>query len=181
MTVLIRDPDGTIDSPWGKLSVKASGRDPEKEYRCWHSGQHEELTADEVAARTDDVFTHASDPVNLVAEISAEAERRIEAGVLVGSNTIRCDDQSVSRIHGMIKKAERLEAQSKPVNMKFKTGAGVTMVVTSAAEAGAVYDAISDHISFILARSADLQDAVVGMTQEQVADFNPRDEIHWTE
>jgi len=114
-------------------------------------------------------------------EIILEAERRIEAGVLIGGNLVRCDDQSVSRIHGMLKKAERLESQSKPVSIKFKTSAGVTVTITSALDAGVIYDAISDHIAFVLCRSSGLQDAVVGMTQEQVADFNPRDEIHWTE
>jgi hypothetical protein len=116
-----------------------------------------------------------------VTAITSEAERRIEAGTLVGGNLIRCDDRSVSRLHGMLKKSERLEAQSKPVSLKFKTQAGAAVTITSAAEAGAVYDAISDHVSFMLARSADLQDAVATMTPTQLADFNPSDETHWTE
>lgn len=109
--------------------------------------------------------------------ISIEAERRIEAGTLIGANAIRCDDQSVSRIHGMLKKAERLEAQSKPVHLKFKTKAKDTVIIDSAAMAGAVYDGISDHVAFILGRSADLQD----QTPEQLAAFDPRLDAHWME
>ena len=110
-----------------------------------------------------------------IPEIQEEAERRIEAGTLIGENLIRCDDRSVSRLHGMLRKAERLEEQSKPVSLKFKTKAGVTIVITSAAEAGAVYDEISDHVSFVLGKSANLQD----LPEEELLVLDPYDDAHW--
>lgn len=181
MTILVRDSQGTIDSPWGKLKVKPVqefelGRD----HRCWHSGYDVEFTADEQTAKETEEFVCKANPYKKKQEIIEVEERRINAGVEVNGVQIKCDDQSVSRIHGMLKKAERLEAQGKPVSIKFKTAAGVTVVVTSAAEAGVIYDAISGHVGDTLERSSDLQDRVTTeMTPEEIAEFNPSDDANW--
>lgn len=112
-----------------------------------------------------------SDASNRLAiEIKAEAERRITEGCLVGGTRFRCDDQSVTRIHGLASRAQRLEDASQPVNIAFRTAGGETVVIESAAAAWAVFDAAAGHVAAVLAASAALQ-------ADPPADF--RENAHW--
>lgn len=87
--------------------------------------------------------------------ISAEAERRINAGLtLLSGLKFRCDDKSVSRMTGI--KDGPVEAF--PVT--FKTAAGVTVTLNNAAEARAVFDSMTKYIAAVLGASATLQDSL---------------------
>ena len=108
-------------------------------------------------------------PVN-TRRVRIEAERRIEAGLSIAGTAFRCDNQSITRIHGLAMHAQRMEDASQTVNIVFKTTAGNTMTVTSAAQAWSMFDAASAYVAAVLAASAALQDTLP-------ADF--ADDSHW--
>ncbi|MEO5336862.1 MAG: DUF4376 domain-containing protein [Magnetospirillum sp. WYHS-4] len=102
-------------------------------------------------------------PLSPVLRVKAEAERRIAAGIDIGGGVMfRCDPESVGRIQGLLLAAQRLEERQEAVSISFKTASGTTVTITSAAQAGAVFDRASAHLARILARSAALQDRVAG-------------------
>lgn len=105
-----------------------------------------------------------------VEAIRAEAERRIDLGMLVDGVTFRCDTQSIARLSGLLTWARNLEADQQPVAITFNTQAGVTVTITTAAEAQALFDAASAHVAAMLAKSSDLQAAPPA---------DPTDNQHW--
>lgn len=95
--------------------------------------------------------------------VQEEAERRIDAGLVLSSGVrFKCDDKSISRIHGM------KDSTAFPVT--FKTSAGVTVTINNATEATAVFNEAAAYVAAVLAASATLQD-------NPPAD--PQDDQHW--
>jgi len=113
-------------------------------------------------------------------EISVEAERRKDAGTLINGIQFRCDDKSLTRLQGMVKRAANAENAGEPFSQKFRTSAGVTVTITTLAQAQAIENAAGDFAGFILSRSAELQESVAAMSAAQRATFNPADNAHWS-
>jgi len=136
------------------------------------------LTLAEESARDieESAWAAAADD-RLAAAISAEAERRLLLGTLITGIPFKTDDGSMTRLQGLVTRAERSEAAAGTVSDKFRTASGTVVTVTTAAQAQAFFDAAADHIAFILGRSAELQ--VAALAGELGEDFDPMLDAHW--
>ena len=112
--------------------------------------------------------------------IRTEAERRIGQGIEVGGFRFRCDNRSLTRIHSLMERAKRLEAAGDPVNITFKTDDGVSVSLTSAADAGSLFDRAIGLVELVLKRSDALQAGQAAMTDAERATFDETDDTHWT-
>lgn len=92
-------------------------------------------------------------------KVRDEAERRLDLGFELNGSRFKCDVQSISRLSGMLKAAERAEAAGNPYSATFRTAAGIDVTVIGAAEIGALFDQAEAFVNRILARSAQLQAA----------------------
>lgn len=100
--------------------------------------------------------------------VSAEHERRLERGILVGGAPFRCDNEAVSRIGWVI---ERLSLPDAPSTVTFPTHAGTVLTVTKA-QAEAVKAAM-------LVYADDLFGASAAMQQASPIPADPADDAHW--
>ena len=103
---------------------------------------------------------------------TAEAVRRITVGVVVNGLRIATDDEGIATLHRMMVKAQRLEAQRKPVALRGRTRNGDKINITSAASAEALFDAASDHIVIVNAALDDLFDVIDGMSVTELKAFD---------
>ena len=90
------------------------------------------------------------------AHIMAEAERRIDVGILVDGKPFKADNGSVSRISSLSYGLSNSMASS----ITFKTAAGDTFTLTTATQADTIYDALISYQSDVLTASATLQDSL---------------------
>jgi hypothetical protein len=170
MSIKIDDKD--INTPQLVAELKAAGlaqkfgvrRTTGVGIEVWGEGLDDATVRATVAAHTPKYATPVA--------VKQESERRKNAGTLIGGKPFRCDDASLTRIQGLATRAQRLEDASQAVNIVFKTNAGDTVTVTSAAQAWAMFDAASAFVAVVLEASAGLQDT---LPEDFAAD------IHWPE
>ena len=79
-------------------------------------------------------------PKSRAANVKAEAERRIAAGIMVNGSPFRCDEISVQRLEDM----ERVFADGdvEPGGIRFRTMAGETVILSDLAVARTLSDAV---------------------------------------
>ncbi len=157
----------TPQAPDGFAVVEVAGDADTYEFPLGDAPRCLYTEAGEIMADPDNPIVQAD---TLIEGIKAEAERRIDAGLLIGGNVFRCDEKSVGRITGLAQHAQRLEDASQSVSIAFKTDAGVDISITSAAQAWAIFDAVSAYLAAVLAASAVLQD-------DPPVDYT--DDSHW--
>jgi len=106
-----------------------------------------------------------------VNDVSAEAERRIELGTLIGGVQVRCDAVSIGRLRDLVSAfaAGRIGVDGRT----YMTAGGVPITFANLAQADAVYAAATDFVDQILARSAELQ-LDLSLLQGQ-----PADDANW--
>ena len=94
-------------------------------------------------------------PINVARRIRAEAEHRIERGILVNGSPFRCDDQSVLRVSEIVGiLSDELVAAD---GITFRTQAGRTVTLKNSIEAQAVHNAQRRYRTACLMASAALQ------------------------
>lgn len=94
-------------------------------------------------------------PAPTAADVSAEAERRIEAGATISGVTFRTDDKTMIRLRGLI---DAFVAGDVPQGgVTYRTSAGASITFSTEAEARAFYDAANLYRSAVLEASAALQ------------------------
>lgn len=87
--------------------------------------------------------------------IRDEAERRIQAGIIVNGAPFRADDTSTQRIGEMV--AAFAAGLVGPDGVTFRTAGGAAFTLTLQSEAEAIRDALLRHRAGCLATSAALQ------------------------
>jgi len=105
------------------------------------------------------------EPETTATDIALYAEELLGIGLILSPGTVspgtrfKCNDQSVNRIHALCTLAERQESNSpvQVVDISFRTSGGVTIYITSAAEAWAIYDEVTMYAAAVLDASATAQ------------------------
>ncbi len=111
--------------------------------------------------------------------ISQEAERRIGVGKTISGVQFKCDNDSITRLVGLIRRAEAYEAAQESVSITFMTASGATVTVTSSAQAVALRAAADAFQEHILTTSSALQ--VSALADELAEGFDPAADGNWTE
>lgn len=101
----------------------------------------------------DPQYTTAEQLANSVSAICAEAERRIDVGILVNGKPFKCDDGSMLRMSVL---ASALAAAAPGTTQTFMTAAGDEFTVNNA-QASAISQAQIAWQGAILGKSAQLQ------------------------
>ena len=112
--------------------------------------------------------------------IRAEAERRIDAGFMHNGSPFRCDTASLTRLQLLCEQATEAESRDDPVNVTFRTAAGITVTITSAAAAATLCRQAGEHTASILAVSNRLQGEVANMSGNALAAAVWTNASRWT-
>jgi hypothetical protein len=108
-----------------------------------------------------------------------EAERREDMGVVANGIMLRTDSNGLSRLQGLMVSAQRKEAAGLAVDIRGRTMAGVKVVVTSADQAEAMFDAASGHVEAVQAALDTLMDEIDTMTLAQLKALDVRAWAGW--
>ena len=111
------------------------------------------------------------------AEVPIERDRRLEAGLVVGTTLYKTDTQAIAKLTGFLKWAERKEAAGGTINRKFRTASGVNVTVTAASQVGALVDAVGNYALDVEDAAATLAEQIEGMT---LADLEALRVSDWT-
>lgn len=153
---VVSDPQGWIDNANAKVAdpLAAFAAKVEK-----HRADYDAVKDDpDYKTRAErDAVVPVPSVADIIGAIQAESERRISVGTVIGGSPFRTDTTSIARLDGLLKAAERAEAASQAFSATFRTEAGQTVTVTSAAEVGALFDAATAHVNAVLTASASLQ------------------------
>lgn len=108
-----------------------------------------------------------------------EAEKRETAGTEVNGVKVATDPDGISKLHGLMVKAQRTEAAGNPVDIRGRTRAGEKIAITSATEAEGLFDAASAHVSRVQAKLDDLMGNIDAMPLADLKYLDVSDDVHW--
>jgi hypothetical protein len=112
--------------------------------------------------------------------VKAEAERRLDEGVEVPNlGRFKTDDRSLTRIQGILRSAEMMEAGGQSVAMTFMTEAGTQVSIASVQDVLDIFTPAWSHVGAVLATSATLQASIDGMTEAERQAFDPAAQPDW--
>lgn len=133
------------------------------------NGDYFRIDGDELADRIAlETAWQEEEPARLALLVSAEAERRIETGILVDAMPFRADDASAQRIGELLASFEAGLVGAEGVS--FRTQAGATFTLTETTQARAIRDALLRYRAACLEASAALQESPPD---------DPEDDAHW--
>ena len=110
-------------------------------------------------------ITAAPTVTTLINAVQVEAEKRIDAGTVINGIQFKGDNRSINRLNGMITLAELKETVNEPVLFTFRTSTGVELVVTSAAQAKAIFKVSGEYLAAVLKASSILQGSIIEMSE----------------
>lgn len=114
-----------------------------------------------------------------LAEAQAESARREALGVTLSGVVFSTDTDGIARLHALMVKAQRKTAAGKSVKIRGRTKAGSKVLVTSAAQAEAMYDAASGYVEAVQAALDTLFDELDAMTLTGLKALDVRTWVGW--
>ena len=105
------------------------------------------------------------------AHARAYADELEFAGFAYADGAVSAGPDAVARLQGLLARAERLEAAGQAVDLRGRTDTGDNILISSAAEAGALFDSAAAHIAAVQEALDDLYDAIDGMDLAELKAF----------
>jgi len=112
-------------------------------------------------------------------EARAESTVREDAGVTVSGVVLDTDADGISRLHILMVSAQRKEATGQTINLRGRAKDGSRIIITSAAQAEALFDAASEHIASVQIALDNLYDEIDGMTITVLKTFDVSTWVGW--